>query len=292
MAKKAEITTIIINKIELVEFKMNLLGTSPMIMNRFAQKAWQELLLPSRSANKASLEQTLKHDPLQEYRGAMYRNRDQSRPTFIHLPNGAVHGAMCSAALDIPGAAKAQIERLTQIIDVNIDLYGVPEMFMAMVRNSGMNRAPDVRTRPIFPKWGCTVTVQFVKNTLTERACANLLGAGGLIVGIGDWRPQKGGSFGRFTLVADDDPAFRQLVKTGGRAAQLKAYENPGYHDENTEELMTWFEAEVKRREMEGQLNKEPKTKTKTKGNSKKAAELIAQHVIVEDRYGNFEGRE
>ncbi len=267
--KKKTDEVIEVQEIVMRDFRANLLGASPMIMNRFAFKAWQELLLPSKRENRASLEQSLKHDPFSEFRGAMYLNRDSKRPTLIHLPTGAIHGALSSAALDMPGAAKAKIERLTKVVDLQVDLYGTPHIFCAMVRNSDIGRTPDVRTRPIFPEWCLTVTLRYAAALVTERTVANLLSAAGLLIGIGDWRGQKGGPYGAFQLVGDGDARFQQVKKMHGRAAQQKAFDTPIFYDADTEELLTWFEGEVRRREMEGQLGRKgvrgaaamPKTK-------------------------------
>jgi hypothetical protein len=83
---------------------------------------------------------------------------------------------------------------------------------------------------------------------LKEQVIANLFAIAGLTNGIGDWRPQKGsGTFGQFKLVSLDDPDFKRVVKTGGRAAQMEAMENPVPYDDETEELLRWFDAEYKR---------------------------------------------
>jgi len=260
MNKPKQSETIEVQRIEMGEAKFNLLGTSPMIVNRFNQKARQELLCPGESVNAAALEQTLKHDPVTEFRGAFYRNRDPKTPTLFHVPDGAIHGALAQAAVDMPGTARAKMERLTRIVDVNINLYGIPLLFMSMVRNSGMNRAPDVRTRPIFPEWACTFNVRWVKSVVTEKTVTNLLNAAGIIVGIGDWRGEKGGSYGAFELVGDDNPNFKRIVRDQGRKAQQAAYDTPIFYDEDTTELMTWFEGEVTRRERD-LPSSPPKTK-------------------------------
>lgn len=256
MAKSAKKTTEVLDIQELVmrEIRFNVLGASPMIMNRFSQKAWQELLFPSARENRAGLEQSLKHDPHAEFRGAVYRNRDPKSKSLIHIPNGAFHGALASAALDIPGAAKSKMERQTSIIDTNIELFGLPRIFCTMVRNSDMNRTPDVRTRPIFPEWACRITVRYLVSTMSERTVANMLGASGQIVGIGDWRPQKGGPYGCFKLVEDGNKNFNHIIKTQGRLAQQHALDHPVAFDTDTEELLAWFHAEVRRREMGGKL--------------------------------------
>jgi hypothetical protein len=240
-----------IQEIEMVQISFCVLGMSPLIMNRFNQKAWHELLLPSQRKNQAELEQNLKHDMVAEFRGAVYRNRDDKAPAAIHIPNGAFHACLASAALDTAGATKAKIERLTRVAEVNINLFGLPQLFAAMVRNSDMNRTPDVRTRPLFNEWACRLTIRYVKKILSERTVANLLGAAGLIVGIGDWRGQKGGPYGAFRLVDEHNADFKRIIKTQGRVPQLKALETPVCADEDTEELLLWFNQEVARREQQ-----------------------------------------
>ena len=55
--------------------------------------------------------------------------------------------------------------------------------------------------------------------------------------------------FGQFDIgMAETDPAFAQVVSTGGRAAQIAAMDDPQCYDDQTEELMGWFDVEVKRR--------------------------------------------
>lgn len=273
---------IVINEIEMTTITFCVLGTSPLIMNRFQQKAWQELLLPSARKNHAERAATLKHDPVAEFRGAAYRNRDLNSPAYTHIPNGSFKGALASAALDIPGATKAKMERLTAIVETNIDLFGIPNIFCAMVRNSDMNRTPDVRTRPIFPEWAAKVSVRYVRSLLTERTIANLFGAAGMIVGIGDWRPQKNGSYGCWKCVPETDADFKRITAKQGRKAQEAAFATPIYFDEDTEELLTWFEKEIRVREREGMLDG-----GKDAGRRKYNAPRVP--VIDEDVHGNLQ---
>jgi hypothetical protein len=240
-----------IQELQMSEVTMHILGSSPMIQHRFPFKAWQELLLPSKQKNRAELEGTLKHDPINEFRESLYRNRDKTSPAMFHVPNAQFHSAIAGAAIDIAGAKKAVIERLTQVTDVNINLFGVPQFFMAMVRNSGFNATPDVRTRPIFPEWACAVTLRYMRPNLTERVMGRLAGAGGKIRGIGDWRPEKGGPYGTWDIVSSDNPDYRRILSKQGRAAQQKAWDNPVAFDIDSEELFAWYQAEIHRREMD-----------------------------------------
>lgn len=232
------------------EVAVHIVGTATLLMERYSQKAWRELLLPPRKRNRAELAQTLKHDPVHEYQQACYRNRDVNRPTLFHLPNGMLHGALAAIALDIPGAYKAEIVRLTAVVDENVDLYGIPELHMAMVRNSGIGRKPDVRFRPAFKKWAATFTVRYATPLLTVQHIANLATAAGQFIGVGGWRRQKGGQMGSFRVCDKNDPEFKAIVKHGVRKLQERAYYDPKHYDEDVTELMTWYEDEIKRREL------------------------------------------
>lgn len=242
--KVVEVSEIL--QIEQATATMFALGVTPLIMNRMAEKATHQLLLPSRKKNRAELESTLKHDPVAEYRSSMYRCRDDDAPTLVHIPNGAFKKAMAQAAIDIPGATKAQIGRLVSIKDVTVHVYGVPQLYMAIVRQAGPQKTPDVRTRAIFPRWACKVTVSFIRNIVSEKDVLNLFSAAGMITGIGDGRTEKGSSdFGQWEVVGSQDSRWHSIVSKEGRKAQQAATDRPQAYDIDTEELLSWFEAEV-----------------------------------------------
>lgn len=250
MAKKKEVSMDALEmEMRIGQLHCLIVGTSPMIMHRFSAKAQRELLMPSPKKNRAEKETSLKHDPIAEFRDSIYMNRDPSTPAAIHIPSNAFSAALANAALDVPGATKSQLMRLTTVTDTHIDLFGVPKLFMAMTRSSDMGRTPDVRTRAIFPRWACKVTISYIASLLKERQIANLLATAGLIIGIGDWRSQKGGSYGGFRLAGKDDPEYLDIVKNEGRKPQLAAIKSPVCFDADSEELMAWFEAELAKRE-------------------------------------------
>lgn len=247
--KTAEKTAVEIQEISMGRIRCNLIGTTPMIMHRFATKAWHELLMPSGRKNAAEKAESLKHDPVGEFREALYMNRSEAAPALFHFPANAFGKALAAAAVDIPGATKSQMSRLTSIVSTQVNFFGVPELFMSMVRSSDMARTPDVRTRPIFPEWACTIEIQYVASLIKESQIVNLLAAAGIIVGMGDWRPQKGGPYGQFRLADDDDEDFKRIVASQGRAAQAAAVADPRAFDVDSEELLRWFMDEAAKRE-------------------------------------------
>jgi hypothetical protein len=224
-------------------------GVTPLICNRMSQKVLHELLLPKGKKTAADKASSLKHNPIDEFRSSPYTNGEPNSPTLIQHLSSAFKGAIKSAALDMPGANKSQIGRLTWVEGERIDIYGVPQLMMAVTRSADMNKTPDVRTRAVIPNWACRVTVSFVKPILREQSIVNLFAAAGVTQGIGDWRPGKGaGTYGQYRLVSEDDPEFLHIVSTGARAAQEAGMATPVPYDDESEEMLAWFEVEANRR--------------------------------------------
>lgn len=224
-------------------------GTSPLICNRMAEKARFELLAPRGRKTASEKASSMKHDPIEEYRASPYRMEAPDAPTALAVLPTMFKQAMASAALDLPGAKKAQIGRLVSVDWDRMPVFGVPRLFMAVTRSADVARTPDIRTRAILPEWACRLRVSFMKPVLREQSIANLLAAAGQLSGIGDWRQGKGsGGFGSFTIVSQDDEDFQRIIATGGREAQEAALLDPQCYDTETEELLGRFGIEMRRR--------------------------------------------
>lgn len=226
------------------------LGSTPLIYHRLAQKARRELLMPSPKKNRNEKETTLKHDPFAEYRDSVHASNDPSSATLLKMPSMAFKCALRNAAIDIPGSAtKAAIGRLAYVQGEYVEVYGVPQIYSDIVRMADMARTPDVRTRALLQQWACRLTINFVKPILNESVVGNLLAGAGMTQGVGDFRTEKGkGNFGCFELVDEDDKRFQALLKMG-RKQQVAAMNNPECYNDETAELLGWFTAEAKRRE-------------------------------------------
>jgi hypothetical protein len=228
-------------------------GLSPLIYNAVSEKARHELLMPRGRLTTAAKAVNLKHDPLYEFHESVYRHRDDDRATRLFFPAGAFKKGMMGAAIDIPGATKASIGRLIWVEGDDIDIYGVPQLLMSVTRSADMNRTPDIRTRAILPKWGCSLTINFVQPMLGPTQIGNLLAAAGLLRGIGDWRQEKGaGSYGQFEVVSEKDAL--PLTKMG-RESQDRALREPATYDLETDKLLTWFREEMVRRDRKEQVH-------------------------------------
>jgi hypothetical protein len=250
MKKEKESPEIFITRVEEGEFHVVLHGREPLIINRLAEKAKRELLMPKGRKSAAEKASSMKHNPLEEFRSSIYKFADPTSPTLLAIPSTAPKKAMAAAALDIPGGNKSQIGRLVWIPGELVGVYGTPKLFMAITRSADMNHTPDIRTRCIVPEWAIELDIKFVTPILNVTVVVNLLSAAGLYIGLGDWRPQKGsGSYGQFDVktlkTAQEDPKVQELMKIG-RKEQEKAMANPSFYNSETEELYRWWESEVK----------------------------------------------
>lgn len=229
------------------------LGTTPLICNRMSEKAKHELLMPRGRKNAAERATTLKHNPMEEFRSSPYRLSDAHAPTLIAILAASFKKAMETAALDLPGTKKAQIARLVRVEGLYAGVYGVPQLLMSVVRSADMNRTPDVRSRAIIPQWAARLNVSVTRPLMRAQAAVRLLAAAGVSCGVGDWRLEKGsGDFGLFKLVEPDDADFQAVIANGGRTAQAEALQSPQCYDDETAELLSWFDEELSRRQIKG----------------------------------------
>jgi hypothetical protein len=221
-----------------------------LVFNRKSAIVQQALLMPKKKT-RLERENSLKHNPLEEFRASVHTLH--SGPTLAAIPGAAMKGAMCSAALDLPDTNKAQIGRLVKVKGDMIEVYGVPKLFMTPVNMADMNHTPDIRTRARMPTWACRVTCSFVRPLIKANAVSRLMAAAGLFIGVGDGRNQKGKkSWGSFRIVEATNQDFLDIIKHGGRTAQEEALQTPECFDDESAQLYEWFNAELARREMKG----------------------------------------
>lgn len=248
MAKKAEETEISVTPLRRATTKLRIIGTTPMFQNRMAAKAKHQLLVGGQRKGRSD-RASIKHDPLSEYRDSA--EVLDAGPTALGLKVVAVKAAMATAALETPGLTKTAAQRLLFMPGEFAALYGTPQLRMDVVRSADINKTPDIRTRCFLPKWGAEIEVQFITPQLSVMAVVTLLCNAGVLVGVGDYRQEKGkGGFGSFRVLgeAEEDDEWDDLVDNHGRHAQLAALHSPTYADKDTTDLMEFFHSEVKRR--------------------------------------------
>lgn len=247
--KKAEAGTLHIDALKQGRVTLRMIGTTPLYFNAMSAKAKRTLLIGG-GKKTAAEKKELKHDPEQEFRDSVYRQ--PGGPTLLGFPAPGVKGAMATAALETPGVTKTSVQRLIFLPQQRINIWGKPFLKMDVVRSADMNKTPDVRTRAFLPRWCAEVDIAFVTPTLSVHSVVSLLANAGVIVGIGDFRQEKGrGSYGTFAVAGDDLGDWSDYwsdVTAEGRAVQEAAMAEPEFADEETEELMAMLDDERLRR--------------------------------------------
>jgi hypothetical protein len=250
-AKKAMVSgnaEITVQPLRRASAKLRIIGLQPLYQNRMPAKVQQGLLVGTRKKTKVERIE-IKHNPLSEYQSSM--EIVSAGPTALGVRVTAVKAAMCTAALETPGLTKSSTQRLLFMPGDYFALYGTPQLKLDVVRSADINRTPDVRSRAYLPKWGAEVEIQYIVPQLSLTSVVTLLSNAGILVGVGDFRQEKGkGAYGSFRVIGsgEHDDEWEDLVRNHGRAPQLAAIENPEFADRDTSDLMDFYEQEVGRR--------------------------------------------
>jgi hypothetical protein len=172
--------------------KLRLVGTSALIVHKWSEKAKKQML--DKQMKRASQGKTAK-DPEQDYRESLYIRSDGSYgfPAVAFKAAAVRAGTYCDMKMVFLRGA-FHVEGDLVLIE------GEPEPREDMVR-VGMGTA-DIRYRPQFPKWATELDITFNNRALTAEQIVNLFEIAGFAVGVGEWRPEKDGQFGRFRVEA------------------------------------------------------------------------------------------
>lgn len=245
---KQETTEITVVPVRRASLKLRIIGVTPLFQNRMANKVKGGLLAGTKKKTKVERAE-IKHHPIAEYRNSAEIMPDG--PTALGIRVTAVKAAMATAAIETAGLTKSSTQRLIFMPGDLTPLYGTPQLRMDVVRSADMNRTPDIRTRAFFPKWGAEIEVQYIVPQLSASAIVALLCNAGVMIGVGDYRQEKGkGGFGCFRVIGEGekDQEWDDLVKNHGRTAQTRALNAPEYADKDTADLMDFYDTEVRRR--------------------------------------------
>lgn len=200
--KAAEAAPIIqIKGLDTETLRVPIVGTAPLIVHRWSEKAKQQML--DAQQGKKSPKQI--RDPESEYLSSLYRTKDGYGFPLLAF-KAATAGAsrffdksvtmvLVRQALFMTGVPSADM------VDMLTPITGEPKMREDMVR-IGIG-GTDLRYRGEFPDWTADLEITYVKSTIDQSSVLSLVDAGGRFVGVGEWRPEKRGQNGTYTI----DPA-------------------------------------------------------------------------------------
>lgn len=202
----SEAATIRIDRIAAETVRVPIVGTSPLIVHNFSEKSKRQML-ESQQGKKRVKEV---RDPVAEYEASFYRIAD---PISGELRYGYPVTAFKAATI---GAARfygkaLSMTHLRQFLFMRgiltdadpqqlVSIHGEPRMREDVVRLGGPSRSADLRYRPEFPSWSTTLEVTYVTSSIDRQSVISLIDAGGLGIGVGEWRPEKKGEFGTYQV--------------------------------------------------------------------------------------------
>jgi hypothetical protein len=196
-AKKSDDAVIQIDRIAAETIRVPILGTTPLIVHRFSEKAKRQMLdnMQGRKTPKQP------KDPEAEYEAAFYRLKDGS-PGF---PVIAFKAATIGGARFYSGVTMTALKQFLFLSgEVGDDgraltrIDGEPRMREDVVTVG--RGGTDLRYRPEFREWTTVLDVTYVTSALTRNSVLSLIDAGGMGVGVGEWRPEKDGDFGCYRI--------------------------------------------------------------------------------------------
>lgn len=189
MAKAQTVTVIEIPKLSIETIDITLIGDSPLIVHRWSEKAKKQML--DKQMKKATSGKEAKN-PEQDYLDSLYKHPDGG----YGFPTIGIKAAGVSACSQIDGITKVDARASFHIDGELVKIDGKPKPREDMVRIA-MGTA-DLRYRGEFTNWKTTFSVKFNSRVLSAEQIVNIFNVAGFGVGIGEWRPQKNGSYGRF----------------------------------------------------------------------------------------------
>ena len=177
-------------KIAVEQFQLTLIGDSPLICHKWSEKAKKQMLDKHMGVPKTGKKEN--KDPQRDYKESLYEYPGGG----YGFPTVAFKSAAVDACSTIEGVTKVQARGAFHINGDLLKIEGKPSIREDMDRV--FQGKPDIRYRGEFKEWRTSFVVRYRTDVLNKEQIINLFNIGGFAVGVGEWRPQKDGSFGMF----------------------------------------------------------------------------------------------
>jgi hypothetical protein len=171
-------------------------GISPMIQHSWSEKA--KIQMRDKHAGKKTKTREIR-DPEAEAEAAAYRTDEGDHG----IPAMAFKSSLITAAHKDIGIEKTLLRKALFVhCEDSGGVLGMdasdPIMREDCVRVGA--GSTDLRYRPEFREWAVTITCTFDAELLRVEDIINLVNRAGFGCGIGEWRPEKGGEYGRYEV--------------------------------------------------------------------------------------------
>lgn len=211
MAKVENIIEIV--PLDIKRVKIRIVGDSPLLVHAWSDKAKKMMLDAQMGKTKTKAKE--KKDPFSDFVNSMYwiegKPEKDTPEAFAEsvqagakwgFPVGAIKQAANSAAYRLKWVKNQMELRGAYFLKSEHGSLGeikgsIPQIREDMVR-VGMGTA-DIRYRAVYENWYMDFILEYnASGGMSLEQILNCINAGGYACGIGEWRPEKDGDFGRF----------------------------------------------------------------------------------------------
>lgn len=172
-------------------------GTSPLIMHQWSEKAKRAMREKQQEGKKTKTRE--KRVPAEEAKAATYTTADG----HVGIPGMAFKSALVAAAHKDIGIEKTLVRKALFLVTKDPKKVLPIDCSEPVLREDpvgvGMG-STDLRYRPEFAEWSCEIELEVDSELLQRDDILALVDRAGFGVGICEWRPEKGGEYGRFEI--------------------------------------------------------------------------------------------
>lgn len=204
MAGKSE--SLILPPLALETVEIHLIGTSPLIVHAWSEKALRAMA--DKQQKKATKGREAKV-PFDDFVGSLYwLSEKPESPTekdvesaIFGFPAIGFKAAAVTACTSTGSITKVAARQAFHVVGEMVEIIGPPPAMREDVCRVGMGVA-DLRYRGQFSPWGARVKVEINTAVISAEQVANLFNLAGFAVGVGEWRPERDGEYGRFRVAS------------------------------------------------------------------------------------------
>lgn len=200
--------------LDIQQVNITIVGDTPLIVHAWSDKAKKMMLDAQMGATKTKAKE--KRNPFDEFIHSMYWLTEvpESTPEAFEkaVKNGAMWGFPVTAIKQASNSAAYRLKWVKNQMELRGSYFlksefgeygkidGFPEMREDMVR-IGMGSA-DLRYRAEYKDWSMSFILEYnASGGMSLEQIINCINAGGYTCGIGEWRPEKDGDYGRFHVL-------------------------------------------------------------------------------------------
>ena len=196
--------------------ELTITGLTPLLVHNFGAKAIRQIL--DKQIGEAKTIRA-KKDPFADFVESLYvinpkrvpkqkleaDGEWQYVPDTFGFPASAFKKAMVAACSFVDGIPKTWVRGLIHVHSQFGNLVPIKYKRLVMQQDTVRvgpfgRKVADIRFRGCFHDWSIRLRISYNENAIKAPQIGMLLNNAGFSVGIGEWRPEKDGSFGTFAI--------------------------------------------------------------------------------------------